>query len=133
MEKLRAALTIVPMVSRASIWLAPGQASLPLDVERFAEAARDHWSVENCLHWGLDISFREDDRRVRKGHAPENLAILRRFAISLIKRDPLGKKRTIPFTYSHYMKFQVERAVDPGGKIAGVTNLRSGRHKFRSG
>ncbi|MGC9195972.1 MAG: transposase, partial [Syntrophobacteraceae bacterium] len=54
-------------------------------------AARDHWSVENCLHWGLDISFREDDCRVRKGHAPENLAILRRFALSLIKRDPSRK------------------------------------------
>ncbi len=65
--------------------------SLPLDVVRFAEAARDHWSVENCLHWGLDIAFREDDCRVRKGHAPENLAILRRFALSLIKRDPLRK------------------------------------------
>lgn len=65
--------------------------SLPLDAERFAEAARYHWSVENCLHWGLDISFREDDCRVRKGHAPENLAILRRFALSLIKGDPLRK------------------------------------------
>ena len=66
--------------------------SLPLNVERFAEAARDHWSVENSLHWQLDISFREDDCRVRKGHAPENLAILRRFALSLIKRDPLRKR-----------------------------------------
>ena len=65
--------------------------SLPLDAERFAQAARCHWSVENCLHWGLDISFREDDCRVRKGHAPENLAILRRFALSLVKRDPLRK------------------------------------------
>lgn len=65
--------------------------SLPLNAERFAEAARCHWSVENDLHWGLDISFREDDCRVRKGHAPENLAILRRFALSLIKHDPLRK------------------------------------------
>lgn len=65
--------------------------SLPLNAERFAEAARDHWSVENSLHWGLDISFREDDCRVRKGHAPENLAILRRFALTLIKRDPSRK------------------------------------------
>lgn len=65
--------------------------SLPLDAKKFAEAARYHWSVENCLHWGLDISFREDDCRVRKGHAPENLAILRRFALSLLKRDPVRK------------------------------------------
>jgi predicted transposase YbfD/YdcC len=65
--------------------------SLPCDAKRFAEAARDHWGVENSLHWCLDISFREDDSRVRKGHAPENLAIIRRFALSLIKHDPLRK------------------------------------------
>jgi len=65
--------------------------SLPNDAERFGEAVRDHWSVENSLHWGLDISFREDDSRVRTGHAPENLAIIRRFALSLIKQDP-GRK-----------------------------------------
>ncbi|MCU0589083.1 MAG: ISAs1 family transposase [Syntrophobacteraceae bacterium] len=61
--------------------------SLPLNAERFAEAARKHWGVENGLHWCLDISFREDDSRVRSGHAPENLAIIRRFALSLIKQD----------------------------------------------
>jgi predicted transposase YbfD/YdcC len=65
--------------------------SLPLDAKRFAEVVRDHWAVENSLHWCLDISFREDDSRVRIGHAPENLAILRRFALSLIKQDPVRK------------------------------------------
>lgn len=65
--------------------------SLSCDVKRFAQAARDHWGVENSLHWCLDISFREDDNRVRVGHAPENLAIIRRFALSLIKQDPLRK------------------------------------------
>lgn len=65
--------------------------SLPCDVKRFAQAARDHWGVENGLHWCLDISFREDDSRVRAGHAPENLAIIRRFALALIKQDPLRK------------------------------------------
>jgi predicted transposase YbfD/YdcC len=65
--------------------------SLPCDAKRFAEAARDHWGVENGLHWCLDISFREDDSRVRNGHAPENLAIIRRFALSLIKNDPQRK------------------------------------------
>ena len=65
--------------------------SLPCDAKRFAEAARDHWGVENSLHWCLDISFREDDSRVRNGHAPENLAIIRRFALSLIKQDPQRK------------------------------------------
>lgn len=65
--------------------------SLPCDAKRFAEAARDHWGVENSLHWCLDISFGEDDSRVRSGHAPENLAIIRRFALSLIKQDPQRK------------------------------------------
>ena len=65
--------------------------TLPANAERFAQAARNHWGVENSLHWCLDIAFREDDSRVRKGHAPENLAILRRFALSLIKQDPLRK------------------------------------------
>lgn len=65
--------------------------SLSCDAKRFAQAARGHWGVENDLHWSLDISFREDDSRARSGHAPENLAIMRRFALSLIKKDPLRK------------------------------------------
>ena len=65
--------------------------SLPCDAKRFAEAAREHWGVENGLHWCLDISFGEDDSRFRSGHAPANLAIIRRFALSLIKQDPQRK------------------------------------------
>jgi predicted transposase YbfD/YdcC len=65
--------------------------SLPSDAKRFAAAARGHWGVENSLHWSLDIAFREDDSRVRSGHAPENLAIIRRLALNLIKRDPQRK------------------------------------------
>lgn len=65
--------------------------SLPMDAERLLEVARDHWAVENSLHWCLDIAFREDECRVRKNNAPENLAIIRRFALSLIKNDPTRK------------------------------------------
>jgi predicted transposase YbfD/YdcC len=61
--------------------------SLPCDAKRFAAAARGHWAVENSLHWSLDIAFREDDSRVRSGHAPANLATMRRLALSLIKQD----------------------------------------------
>ncbi len=65
--------------------------SLPCDAKRFAEAARAHWGIENSLHWCLDISFGEDQSRVRTGNAPENLAIIRRFALSLIKHDTQRK------------------------------------------
>ncbi len=65
--------------------------SLPSDAKRFAEAARGHWGIENALHWCLDVAFHEDDNRVRKGHGPANLAIINRFALSLIKQDPSRK------------------------------------------
>ena len=65
--------------------------SLPNDAHRFSVAARGHWGVENGLHWCLDVAFREDDSRVRKGHGPTNLAIINRFALSLVKQDPSRK------------------------------------------
>jgi len=65
--------------------------SLPNDAKRFGEAIRGHWGVENGLHWCLDIAFREDDSRVRKGNGATNPAIIRRFALSLVKQDPLRK------------------------------------------
>ncbi len=49
--------------------------------------ARGHWGIENGLHWVLDIAFREDESRVRKDHAPENLAVLRHIALNLLKQD----------------------------------------------
>jgi predicted transposase YbfD/YdcC len=60
---------------------------LPLGVKRFAEAVRGHWGIENSLHWVLDVVFGEDHSRIRKGHGPDNFALLRRFAVSLIKHD----------------------------------------------
>jgi predicted transposase YbfD/YdcC len=65
--------------------------SLPNDAKRFGKAVRGHWGVENGLHWCLDIAFREDDSRVRKGHGATNFAIIRRFALSLVKQDPSRK------------------------------------------
>jgi predicted transposase YbfD/YdcC len=61
--------------------------SLPLGVRRFAQAVRGHWGIENTLHWCLDVTFREDDSRLRQRHAAENIAWLRRFAISLLKQQ----------------------------------------------
>jgi len=50
-------------------------------------AIRKHWEIENALHWVLDVTFREDDSRVRDQHAARNLAVLRRMAINLVGRD----------------------------------------------
>ena len=61
------------------------------DVQTFAKGARGHWGVENGLHWVLDVAFREDDSRVRKGHAPENLALLRHIAVNLLKQEKTAK------------------------------------------
>jgi len=62
--------------------------SLPADAKALNAAIRSHWGIENRLHWVLDVTFREDDCRVRVGHAPENLAIVRHFALNLLRREP---------------------------------------------
>ena len=62
------------------------------DAEKFAGAVRSHWSVENNLHWVLDVAFDEDQSRVRKDNAPENMAMLRHMALNLIKADTLVKR-----------------------------------------
>jgi predicted transposase YbfD/YdcC len=61
------------------------------DAAALLAAVRGHWSVENKLHWQLDVSFREDECRVRSGHAAENLSRLRRLALNLLKRDTTVK------------------------------------------
>jgi predicted transposase YbfD/YdcC len=58
-----------------------------LSGRRFAGAVRDHWSIENRLHWQLDVTFQEDQCRLRKGHADTNFSILRRTALSLLKNN----------------------------------------------
>lgn len=61
--------------------------SRPLGAHDYLHAARSHWSVENGLHWVLDVVFDEDRARNRKDHGPENLAILRKLALNLLNRS----------------------------------------------
>ena len=62
--------------------------SLAVDVEQFARSVRGHWSIENGCHWSLDMTFREDESRLREQHLRENFAWLNRFALSLLKQHP---------------------------------------------
>ena len=60
-----------------------------VDAALMAKYLRGHWSIENQLHWMLDVVFREDDSSVRMNHAPENLNILRKTALSLLRSTPV--------------------------------------------
>ena len=53
--------------------------------------ARTHWQIENSLHWVLDIAFREDESRIRKGNGPQNFAVLRHIALNLLKHNTTSK------------------------------------------
>ena len=61
--------------------------SLQGNANQLLNATRDHWSVENSLHWVLDIAFREDESRIRKGNGPQNVAVLRHIALNLLRQE----------------------------------------------
>ena len=62
--------------------------SLPVGVKRFAHAVRSHWGIENGCHWSLDMTFREDESRIRQTQFRQNFAWLNRFGLSLLKQHP---------------------------------------------
>jgi len=65
--------------------------SLASNAERILRVVRKHWSIENKLHWVLDVALNEDHSRVRKDQAPENLAVLRHIALNLLKQEKTAK------------------------------------------
>lgn len=84
--------------------------------ESFAVAARCHWGIENRLHWVLDVTFREDDCRVRKDHAPHNFAALRKFALALLRQDTQYPKRSL-----RSRRKTAERLADYRTSLLGLT------------
>lgn len=62
-----------------------------IDGEKFACAVRGHWGIENSLHWQLDVTFDEDQCRIRKGHGDQNFSTLRRTALSLLKKEKTAR------------------------------------------
>jgi predicted transposase YbfD/YdcC len=83
--------------------------SLPLGAQTLAQAVRGHWGVENPLHWSLDVTFREDYSRARTRYAAQNIALLRRLALNLLRAVPSRKlsvrqKRMLAATDQHYLK-----------------------------
>jgi predicted transposase YbfD/YdcC len=62
--------------------------SLAVGVKRFAHAVRSHWSIENSCHWVLDVTYREDESRIREKHLRENMAWLNRLTLSLLRQHP---------------------------------------------
>ncbi|MGH6639735.1 MAG: ISAs1 family transposase [Polaromonas sp.] len=65
--------------------------SLPPHACEFAQAVRKHWGIENQLHWTLDVTFREDQSRLRTGYGAENFAVLRHIALNLLRQEPSAK------------------------------------------
>ena len=63
------------------------------DVRRFQQAVRSHWGIENQLHWRLDVTFREDESRIRRGNGPHNMGVIRHVAMNLLK----GEKTKISY------------------------------------
>jgi predicted transposase YbfD/YdcC len=65
--------------------------SLSLDVEKAANAITSHWAVESCLHWVLDVTFREDKLRIRIGNGADVMSTIRRITLNLLKKNKTSK------------------------------------------
>lgn len=90
--------TIIQVVRTRHLWNKTTQevmfylSSLPPNAQQLGKAIRQHWSIENQLHWVLDVTFGEDACRIRTGNAPENIALLKRWSINLLNQETNFKR-----------------------------------------
>ena len=92
--------------------------SLTRSAKDFAALIRQHWDVENKLHWSLDVTFNEDRSRIRKDHAPDNMASLRRLALNQLRQDQskpisLRQKRLLCSLDENYLMQVLSPTVRP--------------------
>lgn len=92
--------TIIRVVRTRHLWNKTTQeemfylSSLPPDAQQLGSVIRQHWSIENQLHWVLDVTFGEDACRIRTGNAPENMALLKRWSLNLLNQETSFKRST---------------------------------------
>lgn len=92
--------TVVKVVRTRHLWNKTTQevmfylSSLPPDAQQLGKAIRQHWSIENQLHWVLDVTFGEDASRIRTGNAPLNVALLKRWSINLLNQETSFQRST---------------------------------------
>jgi len=88
-----------------------------MSAAKYAEVLRNHWRMENCLHWQLDVSFSEDASRIQERNGAENFALLRRMALSLLKQHPrkdsIARKRKAAALDSDFLAETLAGAAKP--------------------
>ncbi len=101
-ETIRMARQQAPVTSDYRFYMS----SLMRSADAFVTMIRQHWDIENKLHWSLDVTFNEDRCRIRKEHAPENVAALRHVALNLLRQE-----------HSHHMSLRQKRLLAAPAKF----------------